>query len=165
MNAKAKLFVALTGAVAWIVVDQLTKALFKQVLTPGDVKSFFFGTLLLVPIYNHGAFLSLGAGMSDAIRSVVFTYGVAIIMVVLFVWLIRSTTARSREAIAVACILGGGLGNLLDRCIYNGRVFDFLNLGIGSLRTGIFNVADMAIMLGMALLVLRRVKPAVNSPR
>ena len=49
----------------------------------------------------------------------------------------------------------GGLSNLIDRLIYDGRVTDFLNVGIGSLRTGIFNLADMAILAGALLLVLK----------
>ena len=44
---------------------------------------------------------------------------------------------------------------MIDRLLYDGRVTDFLNVGIGSLRTGIFNLADMAILAGALLLVLR----------
>src|SRR5207249_7753307 len=50
-------------------------------------------------------------------------------------------------------ILGGGLSNLLDRVAYGGYVVDFINLGIGSLRTGIFNAADVAITVGVLLVV------------
>jgi signal peptidase II len=58
------------------------------------------------------------------------------------------------EVVAVGAIVGGGLGNLWDR-IQLGVVRDFMNVGIGSLRTGIFNVADMAITFGgIALLLL-----------
>jgi len=49
-------------------------------------------------------------------------------------------------------VCGGGLSNLVDRIAYDGHVVDFLNIGIGSLRTGIFNVADMAITAGALLL-------------
>ena len=56
---------------------------------------------------------------------------------------------------AVALLLAGGIGNLLDRLFHGGLVIDFLNMGIGPLRTGIFNVADMAIMAGFALLFLQ----------
>jgi signal peptidase II len=48
-------------------------------------------------------------------------------------------------------IVGGGVSNLIDRLRYGGYVVDFLNVGIGSLRTGIFNVADMAIMAGVII--------------
>ena len=54
----------------------------------------------------------------------------------------------------VHCLFAaGGASNLVDRIAY-GSVIDFMNLGIGSLRTGIFNVADMAIMLGAGILAL-----------
>ena len=48
----------------------------------------------------------------------------------------------------------GGLGNLIDRLRFDGVVTDFLNVGVGSLRTGIFNVADAILMLGMFVLVI-----------
>jgi signal peptidase II len=96
--------------------------------------------------------------MSDATRNVVFTYGVLAILIGLLVWLVRSSKLGRVDVIAITCILGGGLSNLLDRCFYDGRVFDFLNVGIGSLRTGIFNVADVGIMVGVGLLFVSSVK-------
>lgn len=57
--------------------------------------------------------------------------------------------------VAWSLVLAGGLGNLLDRLIYDGRVIDFMNLGIGSLRTGIFNVADVCITIGSRYSSLR----------
>jgi signal peptidase II len=64
----------------------------------------------------------------------------------------RLSTARF---VALALIAGGGISNLIDRLLYDGRVTDFLNVGIGALRTGIFNLADMVILAGALLLVLR----------
>jgi signal peptidase II len=154
MTTKQRIATAALCALGWIVIDQLTKALFKQILTPGDMLSLMTGSLVVFPTYNHGAFLSLGAGMSDATRNLVFIYGVLVILASLCVWLVRSPRPGRLEVIGIASILGGGLSNLLDRCIYDGRVFDFLNVGIGALRTGVFNVADMGIMLGVALLLL-----------
>jgi signal peptidase II len=57
-------------------------------------------------------------------------------------------------------IASGGVGNWIDRLTNDGRVTDFLNLGIGSLRTGIFNVADMVLMAGVALFLLGSRRPA-----
>jgi signal peptidase II len=164
MTTKHRIATALFCALAWIIVDQLTKAFFKQILTPGEVVSFFAGSLLVLPTYNHGAFLSLGAEMSDSTRNVIFIYGVLAILAGLLVWLLHSSKLGRVEVIAIACILGGGLSNLLDRCIYDGRVFDFLNMGIGQVRTGIFNVADVGIMLGVALLLLGRAKRRPTLP-
>jgi signal peptidase II len=56
------------------------------------------------------------------------------------------------QFVALGLLLAGGVGNLIDRINQNGHVTDFLNVGIGPVRTGIFNVADMAIMAGAGLL-------------
>ena len=53
-----------------------------------------------------------------------------------------------------ALIVGGGFSNLIDRLFHNGAVVDFLNIGIGKVRTGIFNLADVAIMAGIGLLLI-----------
>jgi signal peptidase II len=58
------------------------------------------------------------------------------------------------QTISWALICGGGFGNLIDRFSRHGYVTDFLNVGIGTLRTGIFNIADFALLVGIALLVL-----------
>jgi signal peptidase II len=53
-------------------------------------------------------------------------------------------------------VAAGGAGNLVDRIVRDGRVIDFMNLGLGPVRTGIFNMADVQIMAGLALLLLGR---------
>ncbi len=60
------------------------------------------------------------------------------------------------QHLAVVLLLAGGIGNLIDRLFHGGLVIDFLNVGIGPVRTGIFNVADMAIMAGFGILILYR---------
>ena len=61
------------------------------------------------------------------------------------VWMLRSRKATRSGLWTTAAILAGGVGNLWDRVVDQGGVTDFLNVGIGGLRTGIFNVADMYI--------------------
>lgn len=58
------------------------------------------------------------------------------------------------QVVGLSLIASGGIGNWIDRLTNDGRVTDFLNVGIGSLRTGIFNVADMALVIGVALYFL-----------
>jgi len=72
--------------------------------------------------------------------------------------LIFSLKQKALSILALSLIFSGGLSNFYDRIANNGAVVDFLNIGIGSLRTGIFNVADIAIMLGVLLLVCTREK-------
>jgi len=60
--------------------------------------------------------------------------------------------------IIIVSIIGGGLGNLFDRLLYDFHVVDFINFGIGSLRTGILNVADMSVTFGVFFLVIYTLK-------
>jgi signal peptidase II len=69
------------------------------------------------------------------------------------------------QIVGAALICGGGLGNVIDRVSQGGNVTDFLNVGVGSVRTGIFNFADMALMLGVALLVVGDMFGARRSQR
>ncbi|MGZ7078065.1 MAG: signal peptidase II, partial [Thermoanaerobaculia bacterium] len=62
-------------------------------------------------------------------------------------------------AVAVAMIGGGGVGNLIDRLTRGGRVTDFLFMQIGPLHTGVFNVADMAITIGVTWLFVSSMLP------
>jgi signal peptidase II len=61
----------------------------------------------------------------------------------------------THSVLGLALVVAGGVSNLADR-VARGTVVDFLNVGVGSIRTGIFNVADMAIMAGIALTLIRR---------
>jgi signal peptidase II len=61
------------------------------------------------------------------------------------------------QTIALSFILGGGISNIIDRLNY-GKVIDFMNMGIGSLRTGIFNFADLSIMIGITIFLIANYK-------
>jgi signal peptidase II len=76
----------------------------------------------------------------------------------LTVYLVASRSLDGLHRIALACIIGGGIGNLIDRVAYQGSVIDFMNLGLGRLRTGIFNAADLAVLVGAILLLLGPLK-------
>jgi signal peptidase II len=75
-------------------------------------------------------------------------------------YLVRKRDLAAVDVIAFSLIAGGGVGNLIDRILYAGGVTDFLNLGIGPVRTGVFNVADIAIMLGAGMLLVRGLRAA-----
>ena len=75
----------------------------------------------------------------------------------------RRSRWSGRALSGVALLVAGGASNLMDRFVH-GAVIDFMNVGIGSVRTGIFNVADMAIMLGAAILVLESYRSSGHAP-
>jgi signal peptidase II len=70
---------------------------------------------------------------------------------------------QSLPTLGLVLFVAGGASNLIDR-ILQGRVVDFLNVGVGTLRTGVFNVADVAIMAGAALVALAEWRGATTVP-
>jgi len=135
------------------VIDQVSKFVAKQYLQPGDFYSYIGDTFRLQYAENSGAFLGLGATLPDPWRHLIFTVLVGILLLALLIYLLRSNELTWFATVCLSLVCAGGLSNLIDRIAYDGRVVDFLNVGIGPLRTGIFNVADMAITFG-ALLML-----------
>jgi signal peptidase II len=89
-----------------------------------------------------------------------------VILVGLFIMIIKKRRTLSLwELVALLLIFSGGIGNLIDRIVYDRHVTDFLNVGIASLRTGIFNVADMYVTTGAIIMLLNAIKkrgPSTN---
>jgi signal peptidase II len=151
---------ALLGVVlACLACDQGTKRLAEAHLAPGARLSFLGDTIRLELAYNAGAFLSLGAGLPERVRAHLFTWGIGLVVLGALVVAFRARTP-SRTALAAALAGAGGLGNLWDRIATGGWVVDFLNLGLGPLRTGIFNVADVALVAAVGMLLLPRKRSA-----
>jgi len=136
--------------------DRLTKKLAVNHLAGAPPQSYLKNTIRLQYAENSGAFLSLGAELPEGIRTAILTFGVAVLLIVVAILAIRRRWTGVPLS-GVALMWAGGVSNLIDRA-FNGSVVDFLNVGIGSLRTGIFNVADVAVMLGAFLVVFGDVK-------
>jgi signal peptidase II len=100
-----------------------------------------------------GGFLSPGSGLSPGLRTTLFSLGTAIILAACLVAIARRRSLTI-SVLGLTLVVAGGLSNLADR-VARGFVVDFLNVGVGPVRTGIFNVADVAIMTGIALTLLR----------
>lgn len=134
--------------------DQAAKALAKQTLASSPPITFLEGIVQLQYAENPGAFLSLGANLPAETRFLLGVVFVGLTQVALFIFLIRASDLSLSWKIGLSLFLGGGLGNLIDRIANDGHVIDFVSLGIGPLRTGIFNVADVAITAGMLIVLL-----------
>ena len=132
--------------------DQISKSIAKEQLPPGKEYSYLGDTFRLVYVENTGAFLSLGANLSDNARSLALKVFPLLLLTGLFIYLLRSKELNQWSIIAFSFILGGGISNIYDRLLYGG-VIDFMNMGIGSLRTGIFNFADVSIMIGLFMMI------------
>jgi signal peptidase II len=157
---------ALTGLLLLSCVgcDQAAKVLARDALAERPPVSLLHGIVRLQYVENPGAFLSLGAGLPDRVRFLVFVLGTGAILAAGLAFAVRSKRLNRWQKAAVLLAVGGGIGNLIDR-IAHGAVVDFVSLGIGPLRTGIFNLADVAITAGLVLLLAgwSGTKPALSS--
>lgn len=133
--------------------DQATKQLVRDSLPITGSLSYLHDSIRFEYARNPGAFLNFGAGLSGAARFWIFNVAVAIFLAGLAFLLVSRNHPRTKTLIALTLVLSGGIGNLIDRFAF-GSVTDFLILGIGPFKTGIFNFADFSIMLGIALLVI-----------
>jgi signal peptidase II len=154
MPVRLRLVVLLLTLLITAGCDQVTKQIAREQLAPGDAVVLWEGAVRLHYSENHGAFLSAGADLGEAARFAIFTLGVAVILVALSLYLLTARGLSFWPTVAMAMVVGGGLGNLIDRVAREGAVVDFLNVGIGSVRTGIFNLADVFIVGGVGFLLL-----------
>ena len=136
--------------------DQSTKWYATEYLSKFEMSSYWSDTLRIVYAENTGAFLGLGSGMSESAKFWIFVCAVGFILSALLIYILRTKTQTVYGLSSLILIFSGGISNFFDRATNNGAVIDFLNIGIGSLRTGIFNIADMAIMLGVFLLLFAK---------
>ena len=144
--------------------DQITKIIARQNLANSDPVVFFDNIFRLQYAENPGAFLSLGAGSPESTRFWVFTLIVGVFLAGVLAYLLVSPNISKAKIISLSLLLGGGIGNLIDRIFNGGRVIDFMNVGIGSLRSGVFNVADIAISIGVVCLFAISFKASKNNP-
>jgi signal peptidase II len=133
--------------------DQATKQMAISGLKGEPMISYLGDTVRLLYAENPGAFLGMGGGWGESARGIVFIFGTIVLLSVLTVWMVRGAHPQW-VVVSGALLVGGGVGNLVDRIIRDGRVVDFMNVGIGSLRTGIFNVADIWIIGGVIALAV-----------
>jgi signal peptidase II len=133
-----------------IVFDQLTKWLMSSWLD-------LYETVAIIPYFNltlahnYGAAFSFLASAGGWQRWF-FTILAIVVSVVLTIWMKRLKANARLEAISLALILGGAIGNVIDRVLH-GYVIDFLDVYIGSYHWPAFNIADSAICVGAVLLI------------
>jgi len=146
--------------------DQVSKVAARSFLSQGHPIKFFNGILEFTISHNVGAFLSLGSRLSEPLRFGLFSIGGGLIILAGLYFLVTRTQLPNRLVIALSLLLGGAIGNQIDRFAFHGSVTDFLFLSVGPLHTGVFNLADMAVMFGAIYFLFesrRGPNPPLNS--
>ncbi|HET7702897.1 MAG TPA: signal peptidase II [Candidatus Limnocylindrales bacterium] len=150
------LFVALAGTI--VAADQATKALVTGSLAPGESIEVVGDTVRIVFGQNTGALFGL-------FKDNAAMFGIVSLVVVgLIVAYHARAAASSYLTITLGLLLGGAIGNLIDR-FRLGYVVDFVDVGIGALRFYTFNVADAAISLAILLLLGAAIRPSLIEER
>ncbi len=139
--------------VGCLILDQASKLVAIQLLQGKGTISLLGDCLRFVLAHNKGGFLSLGASLPDGVRSGIFVFATAVFLLVFLVYVMIDRGQTVVTVVSSSMIIGGGIGNLLDRVLRDGIVIDFINIGVGRLRTGIFNIADVAVLFGCVVLI------------
>lgn len=142
-----------------VLLDQLTKTLILGYYKLGDstpITEFFN----VVRVHNSGAAFSFLSNASGWQRW--FFTGIGAVATVLLVWMLSRHSAQLLFAFAISCILGGAVGNVIDRLLH-GYVVDFLDFYWSNWHFPAFNVADAAITVGATLLILDELRRVMKS--
>jgi len=135
--------------------DRVTKDLAKEHMKDKAEYSYFHDSFRLQYVENTGAAMSFADGLSKTASFWLLSIIPLTFLIMLLLYAIRRARGMSfGKLFALSLIFAGGIGNVIDRLLFDRHVTDFMNLGILSLRTGIFNFADVWITTGVIYLFL-----------
>ena len=132
--------------------DQLSKNLVRNNIYPGDYIPVISNHLILTNVENTGAALGFGQNFSPVIKTILLKGLPLLVLIVLTYRILSKKNLDKRLSIAFAFVIGGGMGNLIDRILY-GSVTDFFHIQIGFFKTGIFNMADVSVTIGILMVL------------
>ncbi len=132
--------------------DQSTKYLAKKHLPRAMTIQVVDNIFVLRYAENQGGFLSMFSSFPKTARLVILSILPLLSLLFMTFYIIASRNLSSLYILGLSCVIGGGLSNIGDRLLYE-HVIDFMNIGIGPVRSGIFNFADLSIMAGAAMIV------------
>jgi signal peptidase II len=143
--------------------DQLTKRVAKAKLASSEPVSLLKDVIILEYAENQGAFLSIGEDLPTSILLFFSSLLAGLVILLLATLSIGGREVKPAMLIGLSLMAGGGIGNLIDRLLNDGAVIDFVSLGVGPIRSGIFNLADIAILAGAFVFLLMISKKSVKT--
>lgn len=152
-NNLIKIFVSLFVIFSNVGCDQITKEKVRSEISNDETIQVIQDNFILTKVENTGAAMGLGQNLSPTLKILILQILPLLVLVLLFVYIIRERNIAKINLIAFSFIIGGGIGNIYDRILYN-SVTDFMYLEWGNLHTGIFNMADVSVVIGTLLIFL-----------
>jgi signal peptidase II len=156
--------------VAIIILDQITKILIVKNIAPYTIGAQFFGDFLrIIHVSNSGVAFSFGASWPLLVRRIAFSIVPIIVMILVIVVYLRNNDFTKMQRWCIAGIIGGGIGNIIDRIFRAEGVVDFIDVKFYGLfgleRWPTFNVADSAVVVCGILLVISFIKTVINESK
>lgn len=133
--------------------DQITKKLAREQIKEYETIEVIGEYLILTKTENTGAFLGMGSDFPPIVRTLLLLILPILVMVGVFIYLLRTNDLSQINVIGLSFIVGGGIGNLYDRILY-GSVTDMVFIDLQFAHTGIFNLADVSVMVGTGLIII-----------
>ena len=140
-------------SLAVLLLDQWTKGIITRAFDVHQSRTVVGGLFDLTYVRNSGAAFGLFASVDSSIKAIMLNSVAVLVFIVVSVYALRSSHKSIRLQVGFSLILGGAIGNLLDRVRF-GYVVDFLDFSISGHHWPAFNVADSAICIGVGLLFL-----------
>jgi len=132
--------------------DQVSKRIIRQNLRPTEAIHLFSNHVTITRVENSGAFLSLGDSLPATIKTLLLSFLPIVTLTLGVFYVVTKHHFQNFLLIGFCFVIGGGIGNLFDRIVH-GSVTDFLHVDFGFFQTGIFNMADLSIMMGIFIVV------------
>jgi len=132
--------------------DQVSKSIVRHKMSDYTYITFLSNHVTLSKVENTGAFLSLGDSLSKPVKIILLNIIPLLAVAFGLYFILTRTSIKGVTLFALILILGGGFGNLYDR-IVKGSVTDFMHINFGLFQTGVFNVADLSITIGVFILI------------
>ena len=143
--------------------DQVSKSIVRHKMHYYDQIGYLHNHLTLSRVENAGAFLSFGDSLSGPLRLILLNILPLLAVVLGLIFILRKSNLNKVTLFAVILIIGGGFGNIYDRMVH-GSVTDFIHINFVIFQTGIFNVADMSIMAGTFIILIKALLKKKEEP-
>lgn len=132
--------------------DQLSKNVVRNNVDSKSYIEVIENHFILTNVENTGAMLGFGQDLPPLLKIIFLQLLPVVVLVILLMRILWKSHLKGWLIVAFAFVIGGGIGNLIDRIAY-GSVTDFFQIKIGIFRTGIFNMADVSVTIGILLLL------------
>ncbi|OED48073.1 signal peptidase II [Flavobacteriaceae bacterium (ex Bugula neritina AB1)] len=152
LTKRIRITLILSLVAANIGCDQISKTIVRQTIETDQKIEVFKENLILTKVENRGAAYSIGADLDPVIKTILLQIAPILVLLYLLRQILIKTEYSAETIIGMTFIIGGGIGNILDRILYQ-SVTDFLILDIGIIKSEIFNLADVSIMIGSLVII------------